>query len=560
MKYIFAIATILLTLNIHAQDVSFDADFSVVVETEPEPEPGSLIFSEDGKYGIKDVDGSILLPAIYHRISENITGIFVLNQGGNHGLFTMKSKTIVLPVEYSSISIDNARGIFDNNITDKFVVCVSKGKLYGLLDHNFQTIFPVEYKMILSSKEYVHLRNQQDKVGIWFFDESCQDIPLVFDHVNPVVYTISKSSTNCFIAKQKDNYFLFSGKGREVISNALKAEMAPDVWNGYLYSDHVFFVDQNNKCGIYNYNNDIITVPAIYDDMPAFFENIIIASKAGKYGIINSSNNILVPFLYDALYFSRPNETDFVIVAKKEKMGLIDIKNNVLIPFKYDEIENLNNQRYKVCVNGKCYMCDKTGKVLAKQAYEHIGVQYDGKSAVFNKGMIGYIDDNGKIIEPVHRKIEARGYKTAQALFENFVAVLKSENDSLLMDFTKDLRPDNYSKEFMSRIDYSYRGFPSDVSKENMDKAIEECYKVLKSFRDSLKERKELQNLEFSGLDQSPDGYFKKELNLLGKELRGILKTKTDTYEFNFGALINVDGFWKSFARPSVANKTFTPR
>lgn len=536
MKYFFLIAILLFSLNTYAQNITYD----IAIEKE------NFIFSENGRYGIKDENNSILLPATYSQITKELNNLYILNNSGYYGIFSMSLKTIVVPVEYSSIYFDNGRGKYNDEIIDKFVVRISKGNLSGLLDHNLQTIIPVSYKLVEISKEYVRLRDQQDKEGIWFFDKSCQNIPLIFDQVLSESYPFLCG----FIAKQKDNYFFFNGKGEEIIANGLKVEMLHDNWEGIIYSDYVLFVDKNNKYGIYSCSSNRIIIPAINENIFAFFKDNFIVSKENKYGIINKSNDILVPFLYDSLYFSKPNEKELVIVAKKNKVGLIDNYNNVLIPFKYDEIENLNNQRYKVCSNGKYSMCDNTGKILTKDTYEYIGSQYNGVSAVFNKGMIGYIDYDGKIIEPVKRKIQARGYKSTKALFENFVSVLKTENDSLLMEFTKDLLPDDYSKEFMLRINYTYRGVPTHMSKENMNKAIENSYSILKNFRDNLIKVEGLQYLEFTGLDKNPDGYWDEELNLLGNELRGILKTNNETFYFKLGELICVDGFWKSFTEP----------
>lgn len=506
------------------------------------------IFSENGKYGLKDNDGIVLLPATYQKISEKINGFYLVRDANKFGLYDLKLKSLVLPIEYSDIDLNNKRGNYDNNVLDKFLIVIRKGDLTGLLDHNLETIFPVEYKNIHIYQDFVFLRNQQNKEGIWFFDQSKQNIPLIFDHVIP-----QQSASLCgFVANQDNNFYFFNANGQKTIENAQLVAKFFDNWQSEIYSDYILFVNKNTNYGIYSCRAEEIIIPAKYDGFSSFYENKLIAKKDVNYGIIDNTNQILVPFIYDSLYFSKPNKKDLFIVAKKNKLGLIDSQNNELIPFTYDEIENLNNQRFKVCIDGKCSMTDHNGKVLTNMTFDNIGGQYNNQSAVFKNGLLGYINQNGQIVEPIERKIKAGGYQSTEAVYKNFVTVLKTENDSLLLEFSKNLLPDDYSREFMTRIDYSYRNYPTSATDADINHAIEVVFKIFKKFQNSLIRDGELQNLEFEGLTSSPNIYFDDESNLLGNELEGILKTNSYLIYFQFGELISIDGFWKTFTLPGV--------
>lgn len=103
----------------------------------------------------------------------------------------------------------------------------------------------------------------------------------------------------------------------------------------YLY-DTYFLVGKQHKKGIINSNNEVI-VPFIYDrlDETDTDSNKFIAEMNGKNGIIDINGEVIVPFIYDEIYQSYISENIFM-PRINGKYGIIDTNGN---PFKIDKKE-----------------------------------------------------------------------------------------------------------------------------------------------------------------------------------------------------------------------------
>ena len=58
--------------------------------------------------------------------------------------------------------------------------------------------------------------------------------------------------------------------------------------------------------------------------------------KDGKFGIIDSDNNVVIPFMYDYL----GNANELICAQINDKQGYIDINNNIVVPFIYEPVED----------------------------------------------------------------------------------------------------------------------------------------------------------------------------------------------------------------------------
>ncbi len=130
----------------------------------------------------------------------------------------------------------------------------------------------------------------------------------------------------------------------------------------YLY-DTYFLVGKQHKKGIINSNNEVI-VPFIYDliftiDIDA---NKFIARMNGKDGIIDINGEVIVPFIYDRLDETDTDSNKF-IAEMNGKNGIIDINGEVIVPFIYDEIYQsyISENIFMPIINGKYGIIDTNG-------------------------------------------------------------------------------------------------------------------------------------------------------------------------------------------------------
>ena len=115
-------------------------------------------------------------------------------------------------------------------------------------------------------------------------------------------------------------------------------------YTGIAYSAHTKVWGAKNESGIYDVfdvdNNDITALSGKYTDMgfPAQEgdKEIYNVLKDGKWGVVNRSGNIIVPFAeYDGIWF---NNYDFMIVKKDKKFGMINANGEKVIPLEYEDV------------------------------------------------------------------------------------------------------------------------------------------------------------------------------------------------------------------------------
>jgi hypothetical protein len=117
-------------------------------------------------------------------------------------------------------------------------------------------------------------------------------------------------------------------------------------------------VDKTGKVHIDFLYDDLIGVRKISYIAVETFNKFIIAVKNNKYGVIGRNGEEVLPFVYDDLQYMTAYQ---LIASKNGKYGLIDLNNNnnVLLPFEFQ------------------FICYKSGNIIAyKDSYEKY--YYDG--------------------------------------------------------------------------------------------------------------------------------------------------------------------------------------
>ena len=103
-----------------------------------------------------------------------------------------------------------------------------------------------------------------------------------------------------------------------------------------------------------------------------FYGNTLVGVKASnnKWGVINEKGDWLINPSYADLEI---NETNYIIAAKCDdginfKYGVIDTENNILIPFENESIiADSNNYEFKCIQGNKLYTKNLMNKILKKE-------------------------------------------------------------------------------------------------------------------------------------------------------------------------------------------------
>lgn len=349
-----------------------------------------IIISIDKKYGLIDNCGNYLIPPKYEKFEETFgNGIpyFTAKLNGKYGVVDETGKTVI------DFKYDGMRFF-----GDKKHICTKTGDKWGLIDIKENVIIPFIYDESFDNYNLPFGENdgfiveKEGKYGVINLQNQ-SIIPFEYDFLCSSFFDTTKSMT---IAEKDDKRGVINVQNKTLIPFEYKyIEIFSDetmfVHNfseGYIIDfsnkkvcEREFqFISNSEKGGKYfcamigdkdgvidKYGN--IKIDFKYDDLFFLNENLLVANKNSKEGIIDIDENIIVPFKY---WFDRDGDLgkDGSIIARsrvngKSKWGLINLQNEVLIDFKFDILMHFWDREYTLGVaDNKWMYVNKKGEIL----------------------------------------------------------------------------------------------------------------------------------------------------------------------------------------------------
>ena len=141
--------------------------------------------------------------------------------------------------------------------------------------------------------------------------------------------------------------------------------------------------------------------------VPGFYEGIACVKKDGKWGAIDKSGNVVVPFVFAEL--EAFNEGLAKAQKNNGKYGFIDKQGNIVVPFIYDCVGYFYNGYAMVGNNdtGKYGFIDRQGNLVVPMIYDDVSDFHEGMAAVFNKtddynfGSYGFVNTQDQQVIPM---------------------------------------------------------------------------------------------------------------------------------------------------------------
>jgi hypothetical protein len=247
------------------------------------------------KEGVINSKGEFIIKCKYDEIKQ-VKCFFIAKNNGKKGFISL-TDSIVKPFIYDEIYfsfIDNSVSFGDYNLQDNYIV--QKDKLYGVINPNVENdIIPLRYKNIstLINKYYI-VQNTENKNGL-FTDNGEKVLPEIYRF-----YTI-------------DGYKIFAIEDTQpLILNIQHPEET------ILLDKDIAFVETARHHSL----------------QEQFFQ---IVKKENKFGVINASNQVIVPIVYDEVKSSQ--HWRYFIIKKNGKMGIVNVDGDVVKEPVYDAIE-----------------------------------------------------------------------------------------------------------------------------------------------------------------------------------------------------------------------------
>jgi hypothetical protein len=206
-------------------------------------------------------------------------------------------------------------------------------------------------------KDSLYLVSRDSKFGI-IDSTGSEVVPLIYEEINvdfsireAVFYQIWYSN------EYFNNYWQDGHESEEVYAQLLEIEINNP--KSYLnvskkFRSNPFFpAKKGNQWGVINKSNEII-IPFRYSFIEEIGEDIFLAKKEGKSGIINSENDILMPLICDSIVtlplstygkntLKEPSELEepgnYALIKLDNKYGAINLFTQKIISPKYENLE-----------------------------------------------------------------------------------------------------------------------------------------------------------------------------------------------------------------------------
>ena len=145
-----------------------------------------------------------------------------------------------------------------------------------------------------------------------------------------------------------------------------------------------------------------------------------------------------------------------------------------------------------------------------------------------------------------------KGYSDLDELYSDFVKHLKESDEESLNNFCHKITPDEGTAKYMKDNNFSYRGFPEELKKQNVSPSEigDEYFKAVRRFRQKLRNKRKLNNLKYIGREREGEYLFDERLDIYVTETFILMESNGDTIRCKLGEMFRINGKWKSFTTP----------
>lgn len=422
-------------------------------------EKSVLKYKKDGKYGLIDFNGNIIVKNKYEDIKslDYKEGLLLVKKQGKYGVINIKGDTIIK----TKYDIIESEGYYDKNEQYKksgFII----GKLenneykYGYINYKGKKILDIKYNQIQritnsSANEDIYIvAFENNMAGLYknkekILDHNYEDI-LYEQNNNCLILQknskqgISDFNGNLILDIKYDNIFtsgryinLIKDGKSEFFDYKIKQQINLNniiALNETLNSNYAIVINTNEKYQILNINSNEVKTKE-YDYLEYISNKNFIACKNGKYGVIDISEKNIIDFKYTLIYQlpnskilkcinEENNSTDLIIENEKivsmknasiylydEYIKILSEKEFIYISYDGKILKNtelFNKQLYAINKNGKWGFINKNNEIIVELQYDFVTEFNEyGFAGIKKLGKWGVINENGEIIiEPTY--------------------------------------------------------------------------------------------------------------------------------------------------------------
>ena len=370
-------------------------------------EKSVLIYKENGKYGLINLEGKQITKPVYDEISSinYKEGTFLVKQNEQEGIINMKGK-VIIKCEYESVTSDNYYSESSNNKQVGFILSkkTEDGYRYGYANYRGIIILNPIYTQLERVTEIAN------KNGVYFIAFKNGQAGLLKNNKEILNYEYEDIQYNVlgsiFITKRNGKYGVVNQEGTTVLYPEYD-----NVYTGGMYLNAI----KDKDIFIFDLNGNKIETNEVSKTKTENANYYITIDKNNKYKVVDSKDNIIIDKDYTYIEYL---PGDYFIVERDSKSGIIDSNGKSVIELKYDSIFRINETNIlQVEINKNITLYNLNMKEIVSMDNAIIKEVKDEKSyiLIYSDTDFKYLDKEGNIL-------------TSQTIFENNILFAKNIN------------------------------------------------------------------------------------------------------------------------------------
>lgn len=357
-----------------------------------------MIAQGGAKYAYIDKHNNFVVPFGVYDFAE-VFGLgrkAIVASNGKYGIIDEQGK-LVLPLEYDFIERPNKFANYSN------AFFATKQNVVTLFDENLNAIPTIGIASYSYNYNGIFVTNQENKQGLLNY-KSEQTIPFLYD---TLYQDWTVPNLKGYIAK-KDGFYGFITSDNKVIQPFKYIHI-------YALNGNPVYVDQNSKVGVFGKNGEIM-IPFQYDAIYKTYYNrsfpnkdIYIVEKDGKIGTIDDENNVIIPIIYDGLSGWVEYGPEAHFIKNNGKYGIISHQGEIILPIEYDYVGLPKKGVIKVMKDGKKGVVSWGNKEILPCVYDNIVLDIPWfsfgdkkqipKIVALQQNVWKYFDLNGRLLQ-----------------------------------------------------------------------------------------------------------------------------------------------------------------
>lgn len=350
-----------------------------------------LKYKENGKYGLIDYTGKVIVKPIYEEIEglENKESELIVKKDGKYGVINDRGVKLISE-EYDLIVADGYYTEENKYALSGYIISnrTDNGYRYGYLNYKLEKILKTEYNEV---SRVLEINDGQD---IYLIASKNGKFGVVKNNKTIINYDYQDieydANNNLFKLQRNLQFGVYDINGKSILPVQYKELEFKGVYIQALENgkeNYTYFNSEGREIKVPKYTSVLKTSEDNY---------YITINKEGLYGIINKDEKELVENKYN--YLEHLFDEYFIASKNDGNLGIINTKDSILVDFKYEVLQKIQDTKVVDAKILKQNQSELYGKNMEKIYSTNNAYIYkrDNYIEVYSEKDVKYFDLEGK--------------------------------------------------------------------------------------------------------------------------------------------------------------------